>query len=332
LAARRTDIDSAKGLAILLVVFGHIVARTDPAGVHWYEPLRRAVYSFHMPFFLYLSGLVAALSGALLTPPRALPRLAVVRARRLLVPFFGLGALIVLGKCFAAGVIFVDNAPAGVAAGFTALVWHTAASPAGSIWYLAVLFAISLAAPAILRGAPARLPVLLGLALLLYAIPLPAYVYLDRFGTYAVFFVAGGAAGLLGPRWLRFVDLSWPVWLLLLMAALIAVAGFGGAWPQKLTMLFAGLVAMPALHGLVRFLPAKSSRPLLWLGRYCFTIYLFNTMCIGLAKGLLLHLAGWNAADFPALAAALMAAGTFGPVAIKRWLLRRIGPLDRLTD
>ncbi len=70
---RRADIDSAKGLAILLVVFGHLVARADPAGVTWYEPLRRAVYAFHMPFFLYLSGLVAVLSGMLTVPPPAWP-------------------------------------------------------------------------------------------------------------------------------------------------------------------------------------------------------------------------------------------------------------------
>jgi fucose 4-O-acetylase-like acetyltransferase len=55
---RRADLDRAKGFAILFVVFGHIVARQDPASVHWYEPLRRAIYGFHMPFFLYLSGIV----------------------------------------------------------------------------------------------------------------------------------------------------------------------------------------------------------------------------------------------------------------------------------
>jgi fucose 4-O-acetylase-like acetyltransferase len=76
---RRADIDRAKGLAILLVVFGHLVARADPAGVDWYEPLRRAVYAFHMPFFLYLSGLVAARSGMLLAPKAAWRRVAAGR-------------------------------------------------------------------------------------------------------------------------------------------------------------------------------------------------------------------------------------------------------------
>jgi uncharacterized membrane protein YcfT len=50
--ARRLDLDRAKGIAILLVVLGHVSAGPPPAGVEWYEPFRYAVYRFHMPFFL----------------------------------------------------------------------------------------------------------------------------------------------------------------------------------------------------------------------------------------------------------------------------------------
>ena len=73
---RRTDIDRAKGLAILLVVFGHIVARADPAGVDWYEPLRRAVYAFHMPFFFYLSGMAAVCASGVFVAPAGWGRFA----------------------------------------------------------------------------------------------------------------------------------------------------------------------------------------------------------------------------------------------------------------
>ncbi len=328
---RRDDIDRAKGLAILLVVFGHLVARGDPAGVTWYEPLRHAVYAFHMPFFLYLSGLAAAYSGNLLAPRGGFPGLLRARARRLLLPFFGLGLLIVLGKVAAARVMVVDHAPASLASGLSALVWHTADSPALSIWYLFVLFSVSLAAPAFLRGQPARLPALLLLALALYAAPLPEYLYLDRIGRYAVFFILGAWAGTRGAAWLAFVDRTWPAWMAVFLAALAAIAAGGAAWPEVTVLLPAGILSMPALHGLVRH-SAASSETLLWLGRYCFVIYLFNTVCIGLAKGLLLHVLRWTAPDFPALAAALMLAGLFGPVALKHFLLRRIARLDRLTD
>jgi fucose 4-O-acetylase-like acetyltransferase len=333
LQARRQDIDAAKGLAIILVVFGHLVARTDPQGVGWYEPLRRAVYAFHMPFFLYLSGLVVVSSGMLLAPRAQWGRVARARAARLLAPFFGLGLLVVLAKLVAARVMYVDNPPAGFMAGLLGLVWHTAASPALSVWYLFVLFVVSLATLAALGGRAARWPLLLAATLALYALPLPAYVYADRVGEYAVFFVLGTGAGFLGARWEALIDRIWPGALTLLLAALAAVALFGAHWPEKPVMLPIGLLSFPAIHGALRNMQAGSLYSLfLRLGRYSFVIYLFNTLSIGLAKGLMLHICSWDGANFLPFACALMSAGLLGPVLLKRYALRRVKILDRFTN
>jgi fucose 4-O-acetylase-like acetyltransferase len=329
---RRLDLDRAKGVAILLVVFGHIVARADPAGVLWYEPLRRAVYAFHMPFFLYLSGMVAALSGGLLCPASAIPALLKSRARRLLLPFFGLGLLIVAGKCVAGRFIFVDNAPAGWWSGCASLVWHTADSPALSIWYLFVLFVASLACPLLLRGNAARLPALLAGAALLYVLPMPAYVYLDHIGRYMIFFLAGAYAGLADARWTTFLDRNWTWALAILLLALQFILLCGATWPPLFTLLPVGLISMPAIHGLVRNVAPICGAVFLWFGRYSFMIYLFNTMFIGLAKGVLLQVADWNGSHFLPFAAALMLSGVFGPVALKHYVFARIKPLDRLTN
>jgi fucose 4-O-acetylase-like acetyltransferase len=97
-AGRLMELEQAKGLAILLVVFGHLVARENPAGVEWYGPLRMVVYLFHMPFFLYLSGYVAGLSGTAWMPADGWARLARRRAARLLLPFLAFGFFIVVGK------------------------------------------------------------------------------------------------------------------------------------------------------------------------------------------------------------------------------------------
>ena len=61
-------------------------------------------------------------------------------------------------------------------------------------------------------------------------------------------------------------------------------------------------------------------------------IYLFNTVCIGLAKGLLLLVCSWDGAHFLPFAATLMVAGTLGPIALKAWAFRRLPVLNRLTD
>lgn len=71
---------------------------------------------------------------------------------------------------------------------------------------------------------------------------------------------------------------------------------------------------------------------LLFLGRYSFMIYLGNTACIGLAKGVLLRALPWDGAHFYLFAAVLMAAGIGGPVALKRGVCARFPALDRLTD
>ncbi|HEY1857527.1 acyltransferase [Acidocella sp.] len=333
---RRHDIDIAKGFTILLVVFGHLVASVDPVGVGWYEPLRRAVYAFHMPFFLYLNGLVAVLSGMMLMPRAAWPGIAAARARRLLLPFFALGLLIVAAKILAARFLTVDHAPRAWWPGVSDLFWHTAASPAVSIWYLFVLFTVSLGAMFWLRGAPRRYPALLVCCALLYVVPWPAYAYLDRIGTYAVFFVAGAGAGFLGSGWDRFIDRSWKLLLGMLLAALLAIIVYGAGWPEKYLLLPVGMLAMPALHGSLRSLTPSSPNlllsGLLLLGRYSFMIYLFNTMCIGLTKALLLLVCSWDGAHFLPFAVALMVSGTLGPIALKTWAFRRVPTLDRLTD
>ncbi|CAG4913552.1 unnamed protein product [Acidocella sp. C78] len=61
-------------------------------------------------------------------------------------------------------------------------------------------------------------------------------------------------------------------------------------------------------------------------------IYLFNTIFIGLAKGLLLLVTGWNGARFLPVAAVLMSAGLIGPILLKRKVLRAIPALDRMTE
>jgi fucose 4-O-acetylase-like acetyltransferase len=331
LTKRRQDIEQAKGLAIIFVVFGHIVARADPLQVSWYEPMRRAVYTFHMPFFLYLSGMVAVLSGALFTPPPGWRRLTRARAERLLLPFLALGVLTVLGKAAAGQFLFVDNRPASLASGLCDLLWHTGDSPALSIWYLFVLFVLSVAAPVLVWADRGRLRYVITLAALLYLLPLPQYLYLDHIGKYAVFFAIGALAARHAGKWHAFVDRCWPVLFTLLIGALALVACFGAAWPEKADLLPIGIISMPALHGLVRHLPLPFASILLWLGQNSFMIYLFNTIFIGLTKGILFQVTTWDGNHFLPFAALLMLSGNLGPVLLKKLVVQRVKRIEHHT-
>ena len=351
LRTRLVDLDRAKGIAILLVVFGHLVPQEDPPGLTWYDPLRVAIYLFHMPFFMYLSGYVTFWSGAATVAPNRWAGLVGRRARRLLVPFFGFGCAILAGKLIADRLIHVDNVPQGAGAGLDSLFLHTAHSPAMSVWYIGnvnigVLFVYVVATPLLLRlPRPGRLPAetpLLLVALGLYLIQAPQILYMDRICRFFIFFVAGGLAARAGAAWWAVLD-RWHLPALLLLVALLMFVGSGAVafdwahgadeqFPYKGYMLAAGLLSAVALHGLARSVVVARWAWLVFVGNMCFAIYLLNTICIGLAKGVTLKFLAWNAQDFPLLAAVTFAAGVFGPIGIKRYLLPYIPPLDRVTD
>lgn len=331
---RRPDIDRAKGLAILLVVAGHLVANTVPPGGEWYEPARYALYRFHMPFFLYLSGTVALLSGVLDAPRADWPRQIRRRAARLLPPFFAIGLLILGAKLVAMQFVVVDNTPDGLWGGLRGLLWATDRSPATSVWYLLVLFLCTVAAlvlrPAIGSGG------LLLLGLLLQLPDVPAIAYLDRFAHFFLFFAAGIWVAERQDRLLPAMDRWLPLWWLLFgLSIAVAMAVW---WDVVIlddwwSLVVCGLLCIPALHGLIRRPPlARLGWPIA-LGRYAMVIYLFNTLAIGATKALLILLGvAYTAANFPLHLAAAMAAGVFVPVLLKRLVFRRIPVLDRMTD
>lgn len=82
-------IDQLKGLAIILVVMGHVVQFCIHSSKHW---LYEDIYVFHMPLFFFLSGLVV--HGARQGSSR--PLLVARKARQLLIPLLCWGGLMTL--------------------------------------------------------------------------------------------------------------------------------------------------------------------------------------------------------------------------------------------
>ncbi len=328
---RRTDLDRAKGLGILLVVIGHLVSRSPPLGNDWYIALKHALYSFHMPFFMYLSGYVVFLTGAARIPPSKWPEFATRRAYRLLLPFILFGIAILLGKLIAAHFVYVDNLPDSFADGLMGLVWNTDNSPAESVWYLIVLFALSVLTPPLMWILRGRTTLLLALAVILYLLPIPHVMYLDRVARFMSFFAMGGLASDAGKTWLTLIDRYFVLALVALLAALLVLGSAFPYWNPAAVLFMCGALSMPALHGLVRHRVFATSWVLLTLGAYSFVIYLLNTPCIGLAKGAMLKLLPWDGPNFLLYVPVLTAAGTVLPILLRRYLLNRVPSLYRMT-
>jgi len=315
--AHRSDIDRAKGLAILLVVFGHLMASGYPRGNEWYDTAKDIVYSFHMPFFMYLSGYVFALTGKQQVAYGAYGRFLRERAMRLLLPFLLFGFLIVTGKYLSKFFLYVDDPPRSFLGGIGDLLIDTDKSPALSIWYVYVLFLYSALMPLLWRlGLRWPGAVLLGLGL--FALPAPDFLYLDRAASFFLFFAVGGlvAARPDIESWFFRLVLAW---LQLFNATLFT------EWttlPGQARMLLCGIAAIPALHGLVKARFLAHERVLLTLGENAFSIYLLNTIVIGLMKAGYLKLAPFEGGSATFALGLFFAGGVAVPILIRKLTAR----------
>ncbi len=330
--SRMLDIDQAKGFTIFLVVLGHIVSTHDPArDAAWYDLLIRLIYSFHMPFFMYLSGLVyfytykapADFDSYLVGVKK--------RANRLLAPFLLFSLLVVVGKAVSARFVHVDHAPDSALGALSGLFWNTDDSPTFFGWYLVTLFVYSALAPWMTRASGNRLGGWAALFAVIHFVPLPHHMYIDRIGSFFIYFLIGGLVGQnLQPATELFDRYRKAAWLVFLVAEILVV--IDPPVPSSLLVTFASLAAIPALHALARTRRVLDSSAIQWLGTRSFIIYLLNTVGIGIAKAPLVHFFAWDGLNLIWMSVPLMAGGLFIPVLVKRYVFRFSPWLDKMTD
>lgn len=128
-------VDIAKGIGIILVVYGHVLRGLHEAGIEMSEGFFKysdtLVYGFHMPLFFFLSGMYAAKWAK-----RDLATATLQKTRTLLYPYLIWSLL--------QGVIMIslssltNNTEEGLT--FTNLGYHIALAPYGQFWFLYTLF------------------------------------------------------------------------------------------------------------------------------------------------------------------------------------------------
>ena len=322
---RLLDVDRAKGLAILLVVFGHVVARDLPAGNAWYGVAKEAVYAFHMAFFMFLSGVVYFLRTR---PVSSVGEFATgVRKRfmRLMPAYLLFAGIVFVGKWGAQHVVHVDNPVTGWG-GLLDIVLFPMQSVSAFLWYIYVLFLFSVVALALLTATRGRLWPLVVLGIALQFVPTMQFLGLGQFCKYFLFFALGGGAIMLWDSYTRWVDRLWVLALVGLVAVLAAGWHDGNGW------ILTALLSIPALHSLCRReLPGGAL--LQFIGAMSFAIYLMNTLAIGATKAVMLKFMSWDGLNFPLVFfPALMAAGVLIPIVLKRNVFPRLSWLDRITS
>lgn len=328
---RREELDIAKGLAIFLVVLGHLVTGRNPDGNSWYVVLQALIYEFHMPFFIILSGAVFQLTFRA-DGFSAGWAFILSRTRRLLPAFVIFSILIWAGKNVASQFLAVDNASTSEWGELLEIYLSPTTSVARSLWYIYVLLELYALFTIALTAASGRLWPAMALAVIMRG----AYQFADIPTTlgatalceYAIFFAIGAAFGRSYEVSMQVFRQNALLWYAIFAASFIAMLVLPHPWSKGLI----GLASLPAgMAFAASFTSARDKGALMLLGQYTFTIYLMNTLLIGLFKGVMLKYLPWDNRGFLLHFVVLLAAGLLGPIAIHRLLLARLPPLARIT-
>ena len=324
--ARLSEIDTAKGIGIALVVFGHMVARDlKPQGNDWWPVFHEHLYSFHMAFFFFLSGYVFFLQA----PEKWASRLRKTVAK--LIPAYLLFALIVyVAKLAAAQVVHVDRPVKHPLEELLFMMSYPTESFAQYLWFIVTLLMMYALVTA-LRGWITRhliWALIISFALHLLSVNdlVPRFLALHQLARYTMFFLLAAWCHRHMSAWTSAIT-RFGGWFVVAFGAALVALPYG--WLPTL----AGLLSVPALMAIAIWIdrwPALRE-PLQFLGRNTLTIYLMNSLAMGAVRGITLKVWGWDDWHFLVVAPVLLTSGLLLPIVAQRLLFARWAPTDRIT-
>ena len=235
---RLSEIDTAKGIGIALVVFGHMVARDlVPRGNDWWAVSLEHLYSFHMAFFFFLSGYVFFLRP----PGQWESRLRKTAAK--LIPAYLLFALIVyLAKFVAVQVMHVDRPVKQPLDELLFMLSYPTESFAQYLWFIVTLLMIYVVM-AILRSWITRhLTLALAVFFVLHVLSVTDHVTklfaLHQLARYTIFFLLAAACHQNLAAWTSALSRFGVALVVAFVAALVAL-------PHAWLPTVAGLLSLP---------------------------------------------------------------------------------------
>ena len=320
---RLTQLDNMRGIAMVLVVAGHLLAGNFvPA---WYSgTVRDYLYSFHMALFFFISGFVAAYSYH---PVHSLPeylRYIWRKFKKFFPPFMFFGVVCLLLTLWSTGFTWAKFYD-----GLYRLIVMPRASHSGYLWFIYLLFVFYCILP-IIMSSPGRWFygwIVPASVLPVFPIPTPIFV-LDHFSRFFFFFFLG-CVGVRHVDLLRTPSSRAVCGAGALLFGLWSVAALGwGVWcePYRIS---SGLLSIPACAFLAagaKRLPTVNS-VLARISADCFWIYLLHLFVIQLCAKIIDRFHPSGNLFFCIYAVSVTAAAIAIPIGLRRGccFLRNLG-------
>ncbi|HET9912190.1 MAG TPA: acyltransferase [Anaerolineales bacterium] len=310
-AETRADwVDYAKGIGIILVVYGHLLSSAYHAGLNipsdFFAYSDSIIYSFHMPLFFFLSGLFVESSFR----KRGAKSYLLDKFTRIAYPYF-LWSILQVGI----EVIFSSQTQKGTGLENLLAIPYR---PWGQFWFIYALFLMHIVYTAAAPLGKFSAPVLFIIAIGMFIRPFPTAMFaLLGFSGHFLFFVSGVYLR----KFLIDQEHTVPAWTVPILFILLAGSGYylfsrviepvrliGKPYPQY--FLFLSTLGISACVGLAQYLSGKKMLGFLSvLGAYSLQIYLVH-MLAGVATRMILvqlfNIQNWIIHIFAGVAAALI--------------------------
>jgi fucose 4-O-acetylase-like acetyltransferase len=277
---KNLNIETLRGMAIVLVVLGHVIGSASDGGMKVDDDsfLRYVYYTFEylrMPLFTVISGWVYALRPAAIDNA---VQFMIKKARRILIPMIFVGGLYYVIQSLVPGTNFSNSLED---------IWKIIVYPYTFYWYLHSLFLVFLIAAIIdsfklMKTAFSLILVtLISILCLVFRDALIPEAFPNYFGFKGAiylfpFFVVG-----VGIQRFKSVFQNKTVNQIMGIILLFSLAVQQLVWFGILEYEFsesAGLGLVIGLFGTIVFFRSKLNiRPMVWIGNYSYTIFLFHS-------------------------------------------------------
>ncbi|WP_430466737.1 acyltransferase family protein [Winogradskyella ouciana] len=312
------DVDVAVGIAIALVVYGHLLFNVKDLA--WFVESRRLIYRFHMPLFMFLSGLLMSYSYKPVESLKMYGEFLKKKLKKFVPPYLLFSFIFLLFDYLFYGLNSSDLLET-VKATFI----YPAEGSAGFLWYVYVLFEFYLVLPLLMLVAKKYSLVLLTFAIALHFFNVTHLFNLNMFAFYLLFITLGIIAN-------KYLSIYYKVLSKLgfiFVAIFVAVLYVAFTEYYKIPKVITGLCSIPAIHFIaIKITTTKMGKELAYLGRYSFYIYLMNTLVMGAL--FIAFTKGLGIDNLALISPVLFIAGAYIPIFIYIKIVKRVSILKIL--